>query len=103
MEINIDQDPKKAEMKKETIVIANLKCNGCATTIKRELLRIKGVDDVIVDVDKDSITLSSVNVDRDVVTKRLHALGYPEATEKNGLLLQLKSYGSCMVGKLNNI
>jgi hypothetical protein len=28
---------------------------------------------------------------------------WPEATEKNGLLLQLKSYTSCMIGKINNL
>lgn len=27
-------------MKTEEIIIANLKCNGCATTIKRELLQL---------------------------------------------------------------
>ncbi len=90
-------------MKTEKIIIANLKCNGCATTIKKELLKINGVRDVEVDIDNDAITLSSENVERDVILKRLHTLGYPEATEKNGLLLQLKSYTSCMIGKVNNI
>jgi hypothetical protein len=37
---------------------------------------------------------------RDMLTSRLYKLGYPEATEKNGLLLQLKSYASCMIGRL---
>ncbi len=90
-------------MKTEKIIIANLKCNGCATTIKKELLKINGVRSVEVDIDNDAITLSSENVERDVIIKRLHTLGYPEATEKNGLLLQLKSYTSCMIGKVNNI
>lgn len=90
-------------MSTEKIIIANLKCNGCATTIKKELLKINGVRSVEVDIDNDAITLSSENVERDVILKRLHTLGYPEATEKNGLLLQLKSYTSCMIGKVNNI
>jgi copper chaperone CopZ len=90
-------------MKTEKIIIANLKCNGCATTIKKELLKISGVRSVEVDIDNDAITLSSENVERDIILKRLHTLGYPEATEKNGLLLQLKSYTSCMIGKVNNI
>ena len=42
-------------------------------------------------------------IDRQVIIDRLLQLGYPEATEKNGLLLQLKSYGSCMIGRINNL
>jgi copper chaperone len=91
-------------MKTEEIIIANLKCNGCATTIKRELLGINGVQTVAVDVDKDAINLTyEDNVERSTIISKLHSLGYPEATEKNGLLLQLKSYTSCMIGKVHNL
>lgn len=90
-------------MNTEEITIANLKCNGCATTIKKELLKIKGVKNAGVDIDKDKITVSYEEITRDVIISKLHSLGYPEATEKNGLLLQLKSYSSCMIGKINNL
>jgi len=30
-------------MKTEEITIANLKCNGCASTIKKEILKLEGV------------------------------------------------------------
>lgn len=90
-------------MKTEEIIVANIKCNGCATTIKKELLKITGVHDVIVDVDKDCITVSYEDIDRALLIGKLHDLGYPEATEKNGLLLQLKSYTSCMIGRINNL
>lgn len=90
-------------MKNEKIVIANLKCNGCATTVRKELLKINGVQSVEVNVENDAVSLSCENVDRSVIIKKLYSLGYPEATEKNGLLLQLKSYGSCMIGKVANL
>lgn len=90
-------------MTTEDIIIANLKCNGCATTIKRELLGINGVKTVAVDVEKDIINLAYENLERSVIINKLHSLGYPEATEKNGLLLQLKSYTSCMIGKIHNL
>jgi len=91
-------------MKTEEIIIANLKCNGCATTIKRELLEINGVKTVAVDIDKDAIDLTyDDNVERSTIISKLLSLGYPEATEKNGLLLQLKSYTSCMIGKVHNL
>lgn len=90
-------------MKTEDIIVANVKCSGCATTIKKKLLDLKGVKNAIVDVENDKVTVSYEDVDRKAIVSRLHALGYPEATEKNGLLLQLKSYTSCMIGKMNNI
>ena len=90
-------------MKTEEIIVANVKCAGCATTIKKELPNIKGVYTVGVDVENDKINITYDDVDREVIIKKLHSLGYPEATEKNGLLLQLKSYTSCMIGKFSNI
>ena len=91
-------------MKTEEIIVANLKCNGCATTIKNELLKLNGISAVEVFNEKDMIKVSyDDNVERKVIIDKLHSLGYPEATKKNGLLLQLKSYTSCMIGKVNNL
>ncbi len=90
-------------MKTEEIIIANLKCNGCASTIKKEVSSLTGVKEVAVDVERDAVKVTYENIDRESITNKLHSLGYPEATEKNGLLLQIKSYGSCMVGRINNL
>ncbi len=90
-------------MTNERIYIANLKCSGCATTIKKEVEKIEGVQNVLVDKDNDALDVSYENVEREVIIKKLHSLGYPEATEENGLLLQLKSYASCMIGRINNL
>lgn len=90
-------------MKTEEIKIANLKCGGCASTIKKELLELDGVNDVKVDNNSDSVTITYKDEVRETILHRLHQLGYPEATEKNGLLLQLKSYSSCMIGRINNL
>ncbi len=90
-------------MTTEKIIIANLKCSGCATTIKNDLSKIKGVTDVSVDVENDAVNVSYEGQIREAIVEKLHDLGYPEATEKNGLLLQLKSYTSCMLGKIQNL
>ena len=90
-------------IQKEEIIIANLKCSGCATTIKNELMKIVGVKSVDVNVDNDAVNVSYDQVSRETIIAKLHDLGYPEATEKNGLLLQIKSYTSCMVGRINNL
>ena len=90
-------------MKTEEIIIANLKCNGCASTIKKELSTLTGVKEVAVDVERDAVIVIYDTIGRECIINKLHSLGYPEATEKNGLLLQIKSYGSCMVGRINNL
>lgn len=90
-------------MKTEEIIIANLKCSGCATTIKNKLMELPGMQDVNVVNDEDKVIVTYDNLDRSAITEKLHSLGYPEATEENGLLLQLKSFASCMVGRVNNM
>ncbi|MBK8845671.1 MAG: heavy-metal-associated domain-containing protein [Bacteroidetes bacterium] len=87
----------------ETIVVANLKCDGCATTIRNKIGDLKGVSAVEVQNDKDIVLVThDAFVDRETITSKLLSLGYPEATEENGLLTQIKSYMSCMVGRMSN-
>jgi copper chaperone len=91
-------------MKTEKITIANLKCGGCETTIKKGLLNIDGVTSVKIDQETDTVHVTyDDNIEREKITNKLHSMGYPEATEENGLLLKIKSYASCMIGKIDNI
>lgn len=91
-------------MNTEKILIANLKCNGCESTIKSKISEMKGVESIVINHDEDSVTiLHSGKATREDFTKKLYSIGYPEATEENGLLLKLKSYASCMVGRLNSV
>ena len=87
---------------KENILVANLKCSGCANTIKRNISELPGVQSVEVGPDTDLVAVTyEDSLQRDTITKKLSSLGYPEATEENGLLMQLKSYASCMIGRIN--
>ena len=87
----------------EKIIVANLKCGGCATSIKNKLKELHGIDSINIDLDSNNISIIHQGiVNRDIITAQLKAIGYPEATEENGLLLQLKSYASCMIGKLSS-
>lgn len=88
-------------MIKEKLIVANVKCSGCAATITEKINAIEGVANAYVIVDEDTIELSYDNpAVREAVVTKLHNLGYPEATEENGLLLQVKSYASCMAGRI---
>lgn len=86
----------------EKITVANLKCDGCATTIKNKLLALSGVNKVDVIIADDLVVVEhEENILRSAIVQKLLSLGYPEATEENGLLTQIKSYASCMVGRLS--
>ena len=44
-------------MKTEKLLVANLKCSGCANTITRKILEMAGVSKVVVDPEQDSVTV----------------------------------------------
>ena len=83
------------------IKIENLKCGGCAATIKKGLLSIENVDEVIVDVENDTVSISSKNVLIDLIKEKLSKLGYPEVGDKNTLVHKAKSFVSCAVGRID--
>jgi len=86
----------------EIINVANLKCNGCANTIKKSISSLEGVSDVVVDNDEMTVSVNfSEPASKLEIVEKLKSLGYPEATEENGLLTQAKSYVSCMIGRMN--
>ncbi|MDP5121792.1 MAG: heavy-metal-associated domain-containing protein [Spirosomaceae bacterium] len=85
----------------EKFVVANIKCGGCANTIKKELEKLVPELAVAVDFEEGVVEVSSANsFSREVVLNKLSALGYPEA-DGNNMLLKAKSFASCMVGRLN--
>jgi len=83
------------------IKIENLKCGGCAATIKKGLLSIENVNEVVVDVENDTVSISSKNVLIDLIKEKLSKLGYPEVGDKNTLVHKAKSFVSCAVGRID--
>ncbi|MDC1104257.1 heavy-metal-associated domain-containing protein [Polaribacter sp.] len=83
------------------IKIENLKCGGCAATIKKGLLSIENVSDVLVDVANDTVSITSENVLIDVIKEKLSKLGYPEVGDKNTIVHKAKSFVSCAVGRID--
>lgn len=79
--------------------VENIKCGGCVNSIKTALLKINNVEDVSVDKDTDTISLTGT-IERDVVLKKLNDLGYPEKG-KNTMIKKAKSYVSCAIGRMN--
>jgi copper chaperone CopZ len=85
----------------EKIAIQNLKCHGCAVTIKSGLEEIDGLHDIEIDVDNNEVLYEADSKASSIVLKnKLIQLGYPPAGEKNSLGTKAKSYVSCAIGKI---
>jgi copper chaperone len=84
------------------IYIENLKCGGCAATIKKGILSVDGVSDINIDVDKSLVEVTT-NSDVIVAVKdKLSKMGYPEVGDANTILHKAKSYVSCATGKMSS-
>ncbi len=89
-------------MKTERIQIENLKCQGCANTIKKEIKRFPEVTNVQVNHEDLTVIIDYDSEEdlRENFKKRLAKLGYPEKGNKN-LGNQIKSYVSCAIGRIS--
>lgn len=86
-----------------TLEILNLKCGGCANSIKKGLLTIEGVKDVTVDLESSKVTIDSVNETViENVKLKLSTMGYPEVGDANTLLHKAKSFVSCATGRMTS-
>lgn len=86
----------------KTVQVENLKCGGCASTIKKGLISLDGIDSVDIEIESSEITIPSEN--EEVIAsaiKKLSSMGYPQVGDLNSVLKKAKSYVSCAVGKMN--
>lgn len=84
------------------IYIENLKCGGCAATIKKGILSVDGVSEINVIVDESLIEVTSKSDVITAVKEKLSKMGYPEVGDDNTILHKAKSYVSCATGKMNS-
>jgi copper chaperone CopZ len=84
------------------IQIENLKCGGCAATIKKGLLSLDAIEEVTVDVEKSIVSITSDNDNLEIVKDKLSKLGYPEVGDKNTIVHKAKSFVSCAVGRIDS-
>lgn len=87
---------------KESVIVQNLKCGGCATTITNKVSEIEGVSNVHVDVDTAALTFE-INKEEDMklVIDRLSEIGYPIEGDENSLMQKAKSFVSCAIGRMS--
>ena len=87
----------------QTINILNLKCNGCANTIKKGLLSLEGINEVEVTLENSEIRINAVSDEiLTTVKEKLSKMGYPEVGDANSMMHKAKSMVSCATGKLSS-
>lgn len=86
----------------ERIEIQNLKCGGCANTIKRKLEKMEGVSIVQIEVENSAV-LFHMDVENRIheVKASLKDMGYPPIDDNNGFSVKAKSYVSCAIGRMS--
>jgi copper chaperone len=84
----------------------NLKCGGCAASIKKGLKSLNGVSEVTVDIENESVEIThSDDLAIHLLKDKLASMGYPEKGTLEGLnklAASAKSYVSCAIGKISN-
>ncbi|WP_373033275.1 heavy metal transporter [Sulfurovum sp.] len=91
---------------KESFEVFNVKCSGCASTLKTKLAKEFGKIEVNLEVIPRKITLEMKDKDKDKLAKALRELGYPLAEEEmsfmNSTSAKAKSFVSCAIGRMNS-
>ena len=87
-----------------TINIENLKCNGCASTIKKGLLKFDQISDIKVNIPRSAVIIHFEESHNSIpkFKEKLALMGYPEAGNNNTFSVA-KSFVSCAIGRVNNI
>ncbi len=87
---------------KATIIVQNLKCDGCARTITNKLSELENISEVHVFPNTSMVSFEyEDSSDALNVKDKLKDLGYPSIDSKNTLASKAKSYLSCATGKMS--
>ena len=80
-----------------SIDVENIKCGGCANSIRSAF-----EDNVEVDIENGRLTFDLDEAERTAIVEKLRTLGYPEVGTTEGIdrmAAKAKSFVSCAVGR----
>ena len=91
---------------KQTFTVLNVKCGGCANTLKKSLIEEFGEVEVNLEVMPREITLDIEESQIESLKSKLKTLGYPLASDELNTIEKItttaKSFVSCAIGKIDN-
>lgn len=84
-----------------TIQVENIKCGGCANSIRKELARLHGISEIEIDVANGAISFESEDdFQSNALVSKLTKMGYPPLGD-GSIIASAKSYVSCMIGRVS--
>ena len=88
-----------------TIAVENIKCAGCASSIRGKLVDEELARAVDVDIDRGEVHVDGNPEWRERVIEALARIGYPEVGSVEGMkaaAAKAKSVVSCAIGRIDN-
>lgn len=86
-----------------SIIIQNLNCGGYPKTIEPKLWDLENIADLMVDVEKLTVSFESENEnDAKAVKGKMSDLHYPYTDDKNSVAAKAMACDSCDTGKNSN-
>jgi len=91
---------------KVSITVENIKCGGCAGSIKKKLLADARVESVEVDIEQGIVVIEATENVHDDFSAMLLKMGYPKSGTTEGITAakaKAKSFVSCAIGSVSNM
>jgi copper chaperone CopZ len=92
---------------KEIFEVKNVKCGGCANSLKKALLAEFGEVEVNLEVEPRKISVEMEGKEEEFLKEKLRSLGYPLVSDELSMFSTVsstaKSFVSCAIGKLDTI
>lgn len=88
------------------IDVENIKCGGCANSIRKGLSEDARIARVEVDIEGGRITIDGEEEAREEIALKLAHMGYPEVGSVEGMkaaAAKAKSFVSCAIGRIDNL
>lgn len=88
-----------------SIQVDNIKCGGCANTIRKRLTQLPGVGNVTVDIEQGVVQVEADPGLREAVAESLLHAGYPESGSASGMAsikAKATSFVSCAIGRMSD-
>ena len=88
------------------ITVENIKCGGCASSIKKKLMADARVKLVDVDIEQGVVVIETTENERSDFSAMLLKMGYPESGTAEGIeaaKAKAKSFVSCAIGRVDNM
>lgn len=87
------------------VEVENIKCGGCASTIRKRVMELNGVSNAEVIVEQGIVNVEADESVRPAVVETLLQAGYPETGTARGmasLKAKASSFVSCAIGRMSD-